>query len=416
MIEIESSKAYNLYDIIKYIILSKKHNKSFNYKFKQHYLYEEAECQGISKGFYNECGKIEFENINGEIIGLKFERWHPHQHNGWSGLNSIPCLNAKIYIIKDKEEKVLWELRVKSGTMYFKAEVSSLEIPYDFLQEKQLLRLPVNSNIPKMLVMKDEIQLQKSKLQETRILFDEIVNLHNKYKRAKQTGEDLLLKREKKIQLVAVKIIQSYAPKITKNNEDIIVAKKELNDFDGLFVKYSTFNIDLIGSAIQQLISMIENEEYSYAKVTHKYKEVIHGIMDSWDEEVETKVKIIVRKDKLENCYISSYKSESKIDELVKKGYAILLYENRYNSKNIVFYTSKDGDVSSHIDFGKFNYIKEFMDSLVQYRFQNDIVEMTEKEMLSFMKNFIIEHEDIILGNYGSRIKEKALSLQLDIP
>lgn len=408
MIEIQHEESGKFYNIIKNIVLSKKDKKSFMYKFHQHHLYEESEKPGISKHFYNEWGEVKFTNINGQVIKLEFDRWHPHQHNGYSGLNCNPCQNAKISIIQNNEEKVLWELKVGSGTLYFKAEVSSLEIPYDFLWEQQLQRLPFNA--PKMLVMKAE-----KKVPETRILFDEIVNLHDKYKTSQQTYENLLCKRNKEIQLTTAKIVLSYDSEITKCNEDITAAEKELNDFDKLFEKYSTFDIDLIGKAIQQIMSVVENEEYMYEKVTHRYDRMMCSVMgDIWWTDDEDKAKIIVRKDKLEERYCSLYKRTNTINELVQDGFAIVLCEEHFLEKNITFYTSKDGVVSCHIDFGKFSYVKEFVCGLVQYRFQNHLVEINEKDILTFMKNFITEHKnmrDIYISKYYSNVKEKKLNL-----
>ena len=136
-----------------------------------------------------------------------------------------------------------------------------------------------------------------------------------------------------------------------------------------------------------------------------------------WDEDTQTKARIIVRKDKLMNYYDSSDKSESKINELVKNGDALLLSEqdiNTRNNKKTTFYTSQDGQVLFHVDYGRFSYIKEFIDSIVQYRFQNNMIEFTEQHMLSFMRIFVISHKDIIMENYGTKIKEKTLSLRLD--
>lgn len=420
MIEIEykeKEKVDNLYSQVKNIILSKNDNQSFDYKYKQHHLYEESEYPGISKNYYNESGSVEFKNINDKIIRLEIYRWHPHKHNGCSGLNGNPCLTAVIYTIENEEKQILWELNVKSGTLYYKAEVSSLEIPNDILQEKHIAS---NSNIHENEVTADEIKLQNQtiELQETRILFDEITNLYNKYKSAEQIKEEFLLKRKKEIEETTEKIIKSYSQKLTQNNEDIISAKKELNDFDKLFAKYSTFNMNLVGMSIQRLISIVESEEYLYEQVTHKFKKRVYGVMDSWDEDTQTKARIVVRKDKLMNCYDSSCKSESKITQLVKNGDVLLLSEqdiNNHNNKKITFYTSQDGQVVCHVDFGKFDYIKEFIDGIVQYRFQNDMIEFTEKDMLSFMRSFITGHKDIIMKNYSSRMKEKALCLKLDI-
>ncbi len=422
MIEIEykeKEKVDNLYNQIKNIILSKKDNKSFNYNYKQHSLYEELEYPGISKNYYNESGEVEFENINGNTIRIEISRWHVHKHNGYSGLNGIPCLSATIYIVEKAEKHVVWELNVRSGTLYYKAKISSLEIPNDILQEKHIyLGASIKKN--KAISMpedKIEKESQIIKSQETRILFDEIVNLYNKYKFAEQTKEKLLLKRQQEIEETTEKIIKYYSPKLLKNNEDIIAIKKELNDFNKLFTKYSTFNIDLIGQAIQQLMTLVESEEYLYKQVTYVVKKRVHGVMDSWDEDMQIKASIVLRKEKLINYYNSSYEDESKINVLIKNEDALLLFEqdiNNYNKK-ITFYTLQDGKVLDNINFGKFDYIKEFIDNIVQYRFQNNMTDFSKKDMLSFMKNFLIKHKDIIMKNYDSKIKEKVLSLKLDI-
>lgn len=414
MIEIEykeKEKVDNLYNKVKNIILTKKDNKNFDYNHKQHHLYEESEYPGISENYYNENGTVEFENVYGNIIRLEINRWHPHKHNGWSGLNSNPCLSAIIYTIENENKQVLWELNVTSGTLYYKAEVSSLEIPNDILQEKQIL---TNSNIQ----LEDEKQFESKIIEQrkAKILFDEYTNLYNKYKSVEQIKEELLLKRKKEIEEATEKIIKSYSQKLTQNNEDITSTKNELNYFEKLFIKYSTFNIDLVGKALQQLISIVESEEYLYKQVTHKFKKRVHGVIDSWYEDINTKVRIIVSKDKLMNFYDSS--CESVINELVKNGDALLLSEqdiNTHNDKKITFYSFQNGQILCNIEFGEFGYIKEFIDSIVQYRFQNDMVEFTEQDILTFMKNFVIEHKDIIIKNYSSKIKEKALTLRLDI-
>ena len=162
MIEIkyeEKNEVDNLYNKVKEIILSKKDNKSFEYNHKQHYLYAESKCPGISKNYYNERGAVEFENINGKIIRLEIYRYHPHMHNGCNGLNGNPCLSAIIYEIEGEEKQVLWELDVESGTLYYKAMVSSLEIPYNILQEKPV---PFSLNIQEDEV-KESVDNEKEK-------------------------------------------------------------------------------------------------------------------------------------------------------------------------------------------------------------------------------------------------------------
>ena len=77
-------------------------------------------------------------------------------------------------------------------------EVSSLEIPLSILQEKQ---------IP-LIESKEEQIIDKTKdtrkdniiLSETRILFDEIENLFDRYETEEQQKQSLLLQREKDLE------------------------------------------------------------------------------------------------------------------------------------------------------------------------------------------------------------------------
>lgn len=333
MIEIpyeEKDKVNNLYNKIKKIILSKKDNKSFEYNYKQHHLYEESEYPGISENYYNESGAVEFKNINDKIIRLEINRCHKRCHNGYSGLDNVPTLKAEICIIEFGEKQVLWKLNVESRTLYYKAEVSDLEIPNDILQEKQL---------------QSDCHIQESTNKQP---------------------------------------------------------KEELNIFNSLFEKYTTFNIDLIGNAIKQIMSIVENEEYLYKQITYNL--------------TNSQTKIIVKKDIFQKYYRNYNLSASIINKLVETGNAILLSDQEINNQNnkITFYVAQKNQIVCKVNFCKFTYIKELIDSIIQHRIENNIVEFSEKDMLLFLKNFIVEYKDTIVENYSAKIKEKALYLRLD--
>lgn len=144
MIEIkyeEREKVDKLYEEIKELIMSNEDNETFNYNKHQHVLYEESKYPGISKKFYNETGSVEFKNTNGIDVFIEIRRFHPHQHNGCSGLNGMPCKTAKISIDNNGVKEIIWQLEITSGTMYYKAKVTSLEIPYDILKQEKINKL-----------------------------------------------------------------------------------------------------------------------------------------------------------------------------------------------------------------------------------------------------------------------------------
>jgi hypothetical protein len=123
MIEINKEQADAFYIEIKNMILAGKDKQGYNYEKKQHYLYEQDASPELRANFYNESGSLEIKNLSGEIIIVEINRWHPHKHNGWSGLNGNPCLSAIVYIKEGDEKRKIWELKVESRTLYYKSRV-----------------------------------------------------------------------------------------------------------------------------------------------------------------------------------------------------------------------------------------------------------------------------------------------------
>lgn len=413
MIEIkyeEKEKVDNLYNKVKDILLSKKDNDSFNYEHKQHHLYEESDYPGISKNYFNENGSVEFENINGEIIRIEIRRWHPHKHNGCSGLNGNPCLNAKIY----SNEQLIWELEVKSGTLYYHAEVSNLELPINSIKEKeiehnfeQVNNLNINNN-------KSTVDAENSI--ETPILFEELKRIQNENSSIEHSNEALLAQRDLEIKRETERIIKEYEEKINQNNDKNYSTKKQLKDLEETILNYSTFDLELLGKRLEQLVSIFEGESFLYKEATHNSKITKHGTMDSWEEDVKTKVKMIIKESKLTNNYNSASSDNNAIDKLINNGNAIVLEEKDFflrDSDLITIYSLKDNQLISNIDFNKFDYVKEFIDNIIQFRSQNNKIKFNEKDILSYMKKFILERKDIILENQKKKLEEKVLKLSI---
>lgn len=221
-----------------------------------------------------------------------------------------------------------------------------------------------------------------------------------------------------------IKIDGETAKSLYNEIKEMIVSEKndlqqsELNVFDKLFVKYSTFNIDLIGKMIEQLITRIEMEDYLYDNSIYKFKKRVHGAIDSWDEEEQIRLKIIAKKDALiecRDCNEYSYKNESRIYKLIQNGEAIVLSEQNFYSrenKNVTFYTIYKGQLKCLINFNNFSYVKDFMDLVLKYRFKNNLDEMSEKNLLYLMYEFILKQKKRVEDNYIKRILEKQKQLK----
>ena len=416
MIEVdfnEKEKVENLYEEIKNLIVSKENNPSYKYNKKQHHLYEESEHPGISKNFYNESGYVEFKNAEGFDIVLKINRMHAHKHNGWSGLNSIPCLDAGIYLNLGEKLDPIWELKVGSGTLYYKAEVTNLEIPRNVLiekseekEEKEELHEEVHEEINE--------QIEEKKVVNHEVLFKIQENYTNTLSTVTEAKEIILKKRQKEIDEAKEKIMKSYEELLKECDYAIKDAQNEVDSYDTLVEKYSTFDAKLIINALEQLMSIVENEEFLYKQVIHKYKKRVHGPIDSWDEDAKKNTRVIVRKSHV-NETLKNTDDTTNIDNLVNNGDAIILSrEDGTNEKNtITFYTSFKGEISSHANFGSLNYVSDFIDKLIQYRFKYDLKNFTEENMNNFIKTYMKELKEMIIKNFASKLDTKILNITL---
>ena len=413
MIEIkyeEKERIDNLYNKVKDILLSKKDNDSFNYEHKQHHLYEESDYPGISKNYFNENGSVEFENINGEIIRIEISRWHPHQHNGCSGLNGNPCLNAKIY----SNEQIIWELEVRSGTLTYHAEVSNIELPINSIKEKEIEHN--FEQVKNAKIDNNESTDDAENSIETPILFEEFKRIQNENSSIEHSNEALLAQRDLEIKRETERIIKEYEEKIKQNNEENYPTKKQLKDLGETILNYSTFDLELLGKCLEQIVSIFEGESFLYREAVHNSKITKHGVMDSWEEDVKTKVKMIVKESKLTNNYNSASSDNNAIDKLINNGNAIVLVEKDFflrDSDIITIYSLKDNQLISNINFNKFDYVRKFIDNIIQFRFQHNKIKFNEKDILNYMKSFILERKDMILKNQNKKLEEKILKLSI---
>ena len=124
MIKIEREQANMLYDAIRRMLMSR---EEYTYEKKQHRLYEPEASPELQANYYNEYGSVEIKTDLGEIFVIDINRWHPHRCNGWSGLNGVPCLEANISKLLDNEKIILWQLNVRSATLFYEARVTNTE-------------------------------------------------------------------------------------------------------------------------------------------------------------------------------------------------------------------------------------------------------------------------------------------------
>lgn len=410
----DCEKVEKLYEEVKKVILSNKKKQDYNYNMHRFNLCELDGYPGKKNDYYNEEGSVSFENEDGQTVFVEIERWHQHSHNGFCGLCGIPCLKAKIYIKKDVDKELLWELNVVAGTLHFEASVTSLELPMSALS-------PKNINEGK----NNEKETNDNRIDIARILrrdlFDSLRKAYKSYCDAEEENKKILLQRKNEIEDSKKRIIDSYSEKINNSNLLVRESLSKLNSYDVLVSEYSTFNLDMIGNAITELIKIIECKEFLYKKVEEEFKKRVHGPIDSWDEIVKRKANIIVDEKESHDCYYNSYacgydRYLSKIEQLAEKGSVIILSQYDFYSdapNDITFFTSENGNVKCSVKFGKYKYVKDFITELVRYRYDMRLEEINSSDILKCMKEFISKHDYLIVQNSIASANEKVLKLSL---
>lgn len=187
---------------------------------------------------------------------------------------------------------------------------------------------------------------------------------------------------------------RSYQEKIDLSKKNCTALKHELEN-------YSTFDSKLIGSIIEKLVSLVEGEEYFYQEAIHTTYELESTILGGQVDKVEKKTLMIVEGSQKRRYYNDYHEQDNEVNRLVQNGQAFILSEHKlWFSSWITFYTTYKGNLKCLIDFGKFSYVQDFIDLVVEYRFKNNLTKVSEKDLLSLMSEFVLSKKTFIEENY----------------
>lgn len=357
----ETNKVYNE---IRDILFSKMNNPTFTYDKEILYTPFGKEFPGMSENFFTEKGSAQFENIYGNIIGIEIYRWHIKKNDGFYKFN--PCLKANIYMMKKSKKINLFKLLVISGHTISIPLMSWFKIPKKLLEEKE-----------------------GETITQNKTLLNKAIDLNKKYYLLSQIQE------ERKNQRYNSPNIKLYENEIEKIKTALDKTKKEAAYFNKLLEKYSTFNVEIIGNAIQQLMNVVENDEYVYLEINPNSKK----FKKFWMFDKNEIINVILQKNKTNDFY-RWYEDSVILSTTNKKDY----------DRNITFYWAVYNDIMCNTKFKKFNYVKDFVDNLIEYRFNNNLIEFTQKDMLIFLKDYITKNKDSIIENHYQNPKQKILN------
>ena len=174
---------------------------------------------------------------------------------------------------------------------------------------------------------------------------------------------------------------------------------EELARIKRTIVEHSKFDIDLLGEALAELVTVMKGKKFVYGEVVCSES---YGYCGSSDIHTTNEIEhlIIAENDYRDPRYYSY--SPRELMWFPERGLAIRFPENE---KEVTFFT--DDPVlainSSEVimDCIDFDYVDGFMRTLVQYCYANGITETTEKEKVAeainaclkeFLENYKKEH------------------------
>ena len=167
--------------------------------------------------------------------------------------------------------------------------------------------------------------------------------------------------------------------------------------------KHSTFDINLIGIALAELITAISGRKFVYDKVQHVYyyKNFHDALYTNGYEYYFTSstANIVVAQEKYKHEYYDTRcKGANSVEKLVETGDAVRLVGPDHSQYFTVYPYPEQ---CFKFDVATFDYIEPFMQALIEYCCANGITETTEKEKVAvainkclaeFLKEYKKEH------------------------
>lgn len=188
--------------------------------------------------------------------------------------------------------------------------------------------------------------------------------------------------RNNEITEVVKPIEEKYAPILEKSKKEWLEANSNVWSLGGIYNDYSSFSVKAIVDTYALLLSYIEGEKFIPYR---DYKN--HEICEN---------SIIIKESANNECEVLTYDI---IDELYKTGDIVQL-----SSGFTSFVSLYDNIGEKNYKFGKYNYLYEFTNRLIQYRIDNNLRKsISEEEIYNFLCDFIMKHPDLVNKNKDKR-------------
>ena len=232
--------------------------------------------------------------------------------------------------------------------------------------------------------------------------YNEELKMLREEKNKKEDYEKLLVSdMENELTFFARKIKDKHLPKIKAAHDEIDSCNQKIDEYCKKIEEYSTFDDQTIGEVLSSIISVFEGKPYFYQDACYYTSQIEYFLFEKKEFDVCKQVKIVVAESDRHSQYDDQYLGLS-INRLAERGLVLVLDEDIDPLKEkITFYRSNSisHNLTKKVNFGKFSYIKDFIDYVISYRMKNNLKEITKYELDKIKDDFLEFNKQLIDTN-----------------
>lgn len=211
-------------------------------------------------------------------------------------------------------------------------------------------------------------------------------------------------KMKEELEINKVKIEEEYKEKEKPIFEDLKLLHGEIDACLNKYIKCATFGAYELGSVLEKMMTAFEGEEYCYQEADY----YIEKIGDLGVVKVKKKVRLVVKQNKKRFDYKQGWSNCGQIVDLVNDGYMIVLEESKNDlNYNMALYEKDYNKIYDKVNYGKFDYVKEFIQIIIDYRYKNNLVNIDYNDMEKLLCEYALSKKEITESNYLSRKDEE---------
>lgn len=207
-------------------------------------------------------------------------------------------------------------------------------------------------------------------------------------------------KRQEEIEQVTRQINDKYSELSKNMYKELGEHNDRIDAYCKMLESYSYFDERSIGNTIASLMRVFEGVNFIYQDTDYLTKKVQRLVFDIKETKVTKHPRIIVAEEYKAEFYSDDRNS---LNSLVKNGKALILVDDAgFLEKGIIFYyaNTDSHSLEQTVKFGKFSYVKEFIDSLISYKIERKLKSISSDELAKLERDFIASRLEQIEENY----------------